>query len=241
MPLSPPPPELLLGASLFLDFDGTLVEIADAPDAIRVGDRLLSLLAELSTRLDGRLVLVSGRPSADVRSWLAPLQVPVAGSHGLEWFGVPAGASARLEAGLCHLRDLEQRFEGVLVEEKPMGAAVHFRQAPGAEGACRAAADHAASLAGLEVQPGKMVFELKPASGNKGTAVHAMMETPLHAGRRPLFVGDDLTDEHGFAAAVGLGGSGGLVGEERATAATHRLPDVSAVHDWLAQALELLP
>lgn len=237
MPLSPPQPELLLGASLFLDFDGTLVELADRPDTITIGARLPELLADLSRKLGGRLVIISGRASADVRSWLAPLDLPVAGSHGLERPGVPALKSVSLDEGLRFLREVEQRFQGVLVEEKPMGAALHYRQAPGAEEACRIAADQAATITGLQVQPGKMVFELKPASGDKGSAVRAIMAEPLHLGTRPIFVGDDLTDEHGFAAVAELGGAGVLVGEERETAATYRLPDVTAVHDWLAAAI----
>ena len=239
MPLNPPP-ELLHGASLFLDFDGTLVELADEPNAIEVKEHLPNLLSRLSEKLGGRLTLVSGRASADVQSWLAPLQLPIAGSHGLELAGTLLHPSERLAEGLRHLRELQSRHEGVLVEEKPLGAALHYRLAPEAEEACRAAAEHAASVTGLQVQPGKMVFELKPASGDKGTAVRRIMAEPLHAGRRPLFIGDDLTDEYGFAAAQELGGAGVLVGQERPTLAIYRLADVQAVHDWLARAGDLL-
>lgn len=240
MPLITPPPSLLQNASLFLDFDGTLVNLADAPDAIQVEAGLRDLLARLGDRLQGRLVLVSGRASADVLAWIHPLEVPVAGSHGLERGGDPAHHAPALAEAKRHLGELRTRFEGVLIEEKPMGVAVHFRQVPEAEEACRAAAEHAAAVTGLQVQPGKMVFELKPGSGDKGTALREIMAEPLHAGTRPIFVGDDLTDEHGFAMARELGGAGVLVGEERPTAAEFRLPDVSAVHRWLGQAAEVL-
>jgi len=241
MPLiTPPPPTLLHGASLFLDFDGTLVRIADRPGDIRVEHRLLALLEELGSKLDGRLTVVSGRASADVLAWLHPLRLAVAGSHGLERPGMPMSRPPAFDEGLQHLRQVEARHPGVLVEEKPTGAALHFRQAPEAEDECRTAAEHAAALAGLQVQPGKMVFELKPASGDKGTAVRDIMNEPHHAGRRPIFIGDDLTDEHGFAMARGLGGAGILVGEERTTAAIYRLADVPAVHDWLEGATETL-
>ncbi|WP_300973079.1 trehalose-phosphatase [Sphingomonas sp. LHG3406-1] len=241
MLLRPPPPDLMLGASLFLDFDGTLVEIAEAPDAIRVGEGVRQLLADLSDRLGGRLVLVSGRSSADVRTWLAPLALPVVGSHGLELPGRSVSPPDELETGILQLQRLEQRFAGVLVERKPMGAALHYRQAPNAGEACRLAAEQVAAVTGLKVQPGKMVYELKPAEADKGTAIRILMAEPLHADTRPVFIGDDLTDEHGFAVARELGGAGVLVGEERPTAATYRLPGVAAVHQWLNDALERLP
>lgn len=236
-----PPTTLLRDASLFLDFDGTLVRIADRPDGIRVEPRLLKLLEELSRKLDGRLTLVSGRSSADVLTWLHPLRLTVAGSHGLERNGAPVDRAPALDECLRHLRSFEARHHGVLLEEKPMGVALHYRQAPEIEEECRSAAEQAAAISGLQVQPGKMVFELKPASGNKGTAVRDLMAEPQHTGTRPVFIGDDLTDEHGFAVVRELGGAGILVGEERDTAATYRLPDVDAVHDWLEQAAEVLP
>lgn len=240
MPLPSPPPELLQGASLFLDFDGTLVDLAPSPDAIRVTEGLRPLLAALADKLDGRVTLVSGRTSADVRAWLAPLALAVAGSHGLERDGETPVRANGFARSLARLHQVEAQYPGVLVEEKPLGAALHYRQAPDAEDACRIAADEAAALSGLSVQPGKMVFELKPATGDKGSAVHAIMAEPARAGTRPLFVGDDLTDEHGFAAAAALGGAGILVGPERPTAATYGLADVAAVHAWLEQGRELL-
>jgi len=240
MSLPLPPPTLLRDASLFLDFDGTLVPIAHRPDAIALDPELLPLLQELGRRLDDRLTLVSGRASADVLAWISPLRLAVVGSHGLERDGVDSVRSPALEQGIGHLREIAARHRGVLLEEKPLGAALHYREAPGAEDECRAAADRAARLAGLEVQPGKMVFEVKPATGDKGTAVRSVMAEERHRGSRPIFIGDDLTDEHAFAAARDLGGAGVLVGEERDTAATYRLANVAAVHRWLRDAQDAL-
>lgn len=240
MPLPTPPQTLLRDAALFLDFDGTLVPIADRPDAISVAPDLVSLLERLQDRLDGRLTLISGRASADVRRWLGPLQIAVVGSHGLEREGIAIHRSAMFEEGVRQLRLVQAQHAGVLLEEKPMGAALHFREAPHAEEACRAAANHVAASTGMQVQPGKMVFEIKPADGDKGTAIKALMEEPASAGRRAVFIGDDLTDEHGFSVVRELGGAGVLVGEERDTAATHRLPDVASVHRWLYEASEVL-
>jgi trehalose 6-phosphate phosphatase len=126
--------------------------------------------------------------------------------------------------------------DGLLVEEKPAGLALHFRLAPEREGEALALVEAIASRTGLEVQRGKMVAELRPPGADKGDALAALMREPPFAGARPLFVGDDLTDERGFEAAARLGGGGVLVGAPRATAALWRLPDVAAVAAWLGAA-----
>lgn len=241
MPLPAPPPTLLKESVLFLDLDGTLVPIADRPDAIAVAPSLLPLLERLRVKLEGRVVLVSGRATADVRQWLHPSEIRVVGSHGLERDGFQPQRPAALDDCMPTLHEVQAQHAGVIVEEKPFGAAIHFREAPEAETACRAAAVHVAATADMRVLPGKMVFEIKPADGNKGTAIVAMMKEPALAERRPLFIGDDLTDEYGFAAVRDLGGAGILVGKERDTAATYRLEDVDHVHRWLAEASEELP
>ncbi|UUR09311.1 trehalose-phosphatase [Sphingomonas glaciei] len=241
MPLPAPPTNLLKDSVLFLDFDGTLVPIAERPDAITVDPDLLPLLERLCDKLEGRLVLVSGRATADVRRWLGSDRLRVVGSHGLERDGVEIRRSAALDECMPFLHEVETQHAGVIVEEKPFGAAIHFRNAPEAETACRVAALHVAASADMRVLPGKMVFEIKPANGNKGTAIVAMMTEPELAKRRALFLGDDITDEFGFVAVRGLGGAGILVGDERETAATYRLGGVDQVHRWLAEACEELP
>lgn len=246
MGLDEPPKALLQGASLFLDFDGTLVELAPSPDAVRVEDALRGLLTRLQSKLDGRLVLLSGRAVADLRGHLHPVSVAVGGSHGLEFAAVDGEVTAGdrpsgLAKAVEEFRRLEARYPGVLVEEKPLSVALHYRGAPTAEIACHSAAEQAAVETGMSLQFGKMLVELKPAGGDKGRALEHFMVQPEFAGTRPVFIGDDLTDEDGFAAARELGGAGILVGAERTTAATYRLDDVQEVRAWLQAASEVLP
>ena len=245
MSLGPPPSTLLRGGSLFLDFDGTLVQLAERPDAVQVEQTLLDLLSRLQLSMGGRVALLSGRAVADIRSWLHPLRFPVAGSHGLERVHVDTelaavGRPAKMEQAITLFEEVAAAHPGVLVEDKPFGLALHYRLAPSAELVCRDAAERAAQVTGLELQPGKMVFELKPSGSSKGLALEQFMEEEPFMGTRPVFLGDDLTDENGFAAARRLGGAGVLVGPERPTTAGYRLPDVSAVHHWLRDACESL-
>lgn len=239
--LVPPPPAALEGAALFLDFDGTLVELAETPDAIRVPAALGPLLERLRRRLDGRLAIVSGRSLADLERHLPFSGVAVAGSHGLE-LRLANGDSLplRVPAGLDEARAEIERFaagrNGLIVEEKPLGIALHFRLAPEQEKPVLVFMDEVARRHGLWLQSGKMVAELRPAGANKGDALKALMREPRFMGARPLFVGDDLTDEHAFAAAAELGGAGILVGSPRETAARYRLASVNAVADWLGAA-----
>lgn len=240
-PLRPPPSGLLDGAALFLDFDGTLVELAESPGAIEVPAGLHPLLERLAVRLDGRLAIVSGRAIDDIDSHLGRCGIAVSGSHGLELRLAggtgqapppPAGlASAR--AGLLAFSAADPRL---LVEEKPASVALHFRRAPERAAEAEAVVAALADSTGLAVQPGKMVLELRPPGADKGDAVRRLMREPLFAGARPLFVGDDLTDEHAFAAAAELGGCGILVGPERLSAAAWRLDDVAQAAAWLEAA-----
>ena len=235
-----PPPGTLDGAALFLDFDGTLVELAETPDAIRVSPELPQLLARLGERLQGRLAIVSGRAIRDLERYLSCRGLAVSGSHGLE-LRLTDGSFVPLAAprGLDHARERIGRFAGsvpgLLVEEKPFSIAIHYRRAPDREPQVRAFMDGLAAATGLVVQQGKMVTELRPAVADKGDAVRAFMAEPPFAGARPLFVGDDLTDEDAFRAAAELGGGGVLVGTSRATAASWRLDDVAAVAGWLSR------
>lgn len=237
-----PPSDLLNGASLFLDFDGTLVEIASRPEAVVVGEELRSLLIRLRDRLDGRLAIITGRPLGDIDRLIHPLQLPVAGSHGLEHRHangetVAADRPERLDFALTELRRVESANPGVLVEPKPLGVAVHFRGAPEAEGEVRQSAEEIAEASGLQLQPGKMVIELRAAGGNKAAGLRALMGAPPFAGTRPVFIGDDCTDEPGFAEARRLGGDGIYVGEPRETEAGFRLGSVADVLSWLDEAM----
>lgn len=237
-----PPIELLRDASLFLDFDGTLVDIAPRPDAVRVSAELAQLLSVLQRRLEGRMAILTGRAIADVDQLLGQTVIAVGGHHGLETRGGGPGEAMQrpdcLNSVVSDLRQLEDAFPGVMVEDKPFGVALHFRQAPDAEGACRTAAEAAARRSGLEIQPGKMVFELKPPGANKGDALKAMMAAPPFAGTRPVFIGDDLTDEPAFVAAQELGGAGIVVGDRMPTSARFRVASVDEALAWLSRAGE---
>jgi trehalose 6-phosphate phosphatase len=138
---------------------------------------------------------------------------------------------------LDEVRERIRRFvdgrRGLLIEDKPAGVALHYRQAPGEAGTVTDFMEALARDAKLIVQKGSMVVELRPPGADKGDAVRAFMAQDLFAGARPVFLGDDLTDEHAFAAAEALGGVGILVGPDRSTKARYRLPSVAAVADWL--------
>jgi trehalose 6-phosphate phosphatase len=237
-----PPRDLLLGSSLFLDFDGTLVEIADRPHAVEVTARLRDLLSTLGEKLAGRIALITGRGAEQIQELLGSSAVSVVGSHGLE-FRLADGRRfmppppAELEQVRREMNRLAQEWENVLVEEKPLGAALHYRLAPAAEGACVALARDLAERHGLHLQTGKMLVELRCGTGDKGTAVRRLMEEPEMQGTRPVFIGDDDTDEPAFVAAQDLGGAGILVGTPRRTAARYRLEGPAAVLGWLEQAV----
>lgn len=236
-----PPHSILDGAALFLDFDGTLVELAEAPDAISVPPQVAPLLARLNERLEGRLALVSGRSIEDLERHLECSGLAVSGSHGLELrlrdgSLVPLGGRHDLSEARERVRRLAGEAEGLIVEEKPFSVALHYRQAPHQEERVSEAMAELARSSGLSVQEGKMVIELRPPGADKGDAVRAFMAEPDFAGARPLFFGDDLTDEDAFAAAAELGGAGVLIGPPRETAARWRLPDVDRVIEWLGEA-----
>jgi trehalose 6-phosphate phosphatase len=211
---------------------------------VRVSQELTALLARLQQRLDGRVAILTGRSAAEIDRYLSPVALAVGGHHGLERRSLdqphrimerPAG----LDLVISQLRRLERDYPGVLVEDKPLGVALHFRQAPDAEEACRRAIEDAARHSGLEVQPGKMVFELKPRGANKGDALKAMMAEPLFVGSLPLVLGDDLTDEPAFEAAQDMGGAGIIVGDRAPTRAQFRIGSVDKALAWLRQSCEL--
>jgi trehalose 6-phosphate phosphatase len=241
MNLQQPPLSLLDGAALFLDFDGTLVELAETPDGIRVSPGLGSLLRRLSVRLEGRLALISGRAIADLEQHLECSGLGISGSHGLELrlrdgSHIPLAARHELGEARERVASLAREASGLLVENKPFGIALHFRQAPQEEERVTDFLTKLAGETGLVLQRGKMVVELRPPGADKGDAVRAFMSQPDFAAARPLFVGDDLTDEDAFRAAADLGGSGILVGPARKTAARWRLDDIASVAAWLEAA-----
>ena len=238
--LSQPPAELLRNASLFLDFDGTLVEIAETPEAVQVDARLARIVGRLAQQLMGRIAVISGRPAAQIRDLLAA-EMMVVGSHGMEFVGQDGRITSvqrphALGEILAAMHQLAARHPGIIVEDKPLGAALHYRQSPAAGTECVQLASRLADRHALHLQPGKMMVEVLAAGGDKGTAIRALMQEPNMAGTRPVFMGDDLTDEPGFVAAAELDGAGILVGEPRETAARYRLEGVEAALAWLEAA-----
>jgi trehalose 6-phosphate phosphatase len=226
--------------ALFLDVDGTLLEIAATPVAVRVPSRAIRVLAVLHLKLHGAVAFVSGRPVDDLDRLFAPVRLPAAGVHGAERRdSVGAMHRAAHGAGLAPARQLLRAWgaahAGAFVEDKGTAVALHYRTAPGLEPAARrVAADALAAVgAGFHLQQGKMVLEIKPDSVSKGHAIAAFMQEPPFHGCVPVFVGDDLTDEDGFEVVDRLGGHSIAVGLGRSTRARWRLRDERAVLDWL--------
>lgn len=233
------------GWALFLDFDGTLVEIAERPDAIRVERRLAGTLGRLSGLLGGAVAIVSGRPLAEIDRHLSPARLPAAGLHGLELRRRPDAPARRLRAGgipsqvAARLEDFAGR-NGLLLEHKGPAIALHYRNRPDLADICRSMVREAVrDVPELHVLDGKMVLEVKPSAGDKGRAVRTFMQRPPFRGRVPVFVGDDVTDEDGFHAANELGGFGVKVGAGP-SAARYRADSVPVFLGWLERAASCL-
>ncbi len=227
--------------ALFLDVDGTLVEIQETPDLVEVSDHLRQVLQRVSPLLDHAVALISGRTIADLEQLFTPLALPAAGLHGLERRGSAGdtqrlGDAARLDRVRQALADFAVGNPAILFEDKGPALALHYRRVPEAEGAARALLNEL--LAGEEehirIVEGKMVFEVKLPLADKGAAIAAFMSEPPFRGRRPVFIGDDVTDEDGFAVVNELGGHSVRVGNDRPTKADFHMPNVAAVVDWLA-------
>lgn len=239
-----PPPAIQPGDSLFLDVDGTLIDIADTPASVRVAEGLPALLERISAALSGRLALVSGR-DVEVLEELGFGHVERIGSHGLEHArrdGVVERAErpAAMDEVITELESFAHERPGMLVERKPLSVGLHFRQAPDRADEAGALARRLAADHHLKLQAGKMLFELRPYGAHKGSAITALMKNGVFSQGRACFVGDDVTDEDGFVAVSKLGGRGILVGPARPTAATERLGDVAAVHAWLEHSISEL-
>ena len=226
--------------AFFLDIDGTLLDIEGHPDDVRIGRAELELVSSLQRATGGALALISGRPLAGIDVLFHPLKLPIAGQHGAERrdargkrhrhrFAVEA-----LRKAAAPVRKFVARNEGLVYEDKGASVALHYRLAPQLEAAARSVAEAAVAQAGgaLEMQIGKMVFELKPAGVNKGSAIDQFMAEPPFAGRTPFFLGDDVTDEFGFQVVNRLGGHSVKIGRGE-TSARWRLADPAAAKAWL--------
>lgn len=240
--MNPPLIEPLDDYALFLDLDGTLLEIAERPESVCVEDSVKTLIALLHDKFDGAVALITGRSIAGIDALLSPLRVPVAGQHGLErrdGNGKIYEDRTRprwLDRARIDLTRWAMQHPGVQIEDKGLSIAVHYRQVPtlGNELDAFLRGWLAGHRSGLQVQLGKMVAELKPSGRDKGIAIGDFLREPPFKGRRPVFIGDDFTDEYGFTFVNGHDGISVKVGLGD-TVAQYNLENVTAVHRWLKQ------
>lgn len=228
--------------ALFLDIDGTLLDIAEAPDRVLVPSGLREHLRITADRLGGAVALVSGRALDSVDRLFDPLRLAAAGQHGSEWRPAPQAdirpaKSAQLPVALHDkAAGFAAQHPGILIERKSHALAVHYRHAPhlGAELGARLA-ELLEEHPGLMLLPGRDVWEVKDAVLSKGSAVSLFLDQPAFAGRRPVFIGDDRTDEDGFRVVEQAGGLALPVGPlARFWPGRACFPDADAVRGWLA-------
>ena len=228
----------------FLDVDGTLLEIAERPEGVHVDEGVCRLLADVRAAAGGALALISGRTVADLDALFAPLVLPAAGQHGVERRDAAgtihrhAFDEAPLRATAARLAEFA-RERGLLFEDKGHALALHYRLAPQHADSARAEMQRAARSLGqdFDVLAGKNVFELKPSGRDKGVAVEEYMAEAPFAGRTPVFIGDDVTDEFGFGIVNRLAGHSIKVGEGESIA-RWRISGPRAVRAWLGEWLE---
>jgi trehalose 6-phosphate phosphatase len=227
--------------ALFLDFDGTMVDIAPQPHAVEVPEPLIGVLRHLNDYLQGAVAVISGRPIEQIDCFLRPLKLAIAGVHGAE----RRGADGQVHLLQTHPMDaieeaactLAASNPGLLVENKRSSIALHYRQRPELEDLCvRAMHDAVVASPGMTLLRGKMVVEAKPGGASKGQAIEDFLREAPFAGRTPLFIGDDVTDEAGFSTVQRLGGLGIKVGAG-ATVASQRLADPTALRRELQAAV----
>jgi trehalose 6-phosphate phosphatase len=241
--LQAPPTPHLDRISLFVDLDGTISPLEATPQAVgpdRVRRRLLDALL---ARLDGRLAVISGRTLADLDRVLEG-RIPALGAvHGLvrrlpDGRTVGPTGNGGVREALKAMRAAAAADPALLVEDKGIAAALHYRAHAEAGPACRDLVQRLGARLGLTVQEGDMVVEVMAPGQDKGAAIAAFMAEPPFAGHAPVFLGDDFTDEDGFRAAARLGGYGVVVGPRRPTAAIYALAGVGEARAWLNEALE---
>lgn len=230
--------------AFFFDIDGTLIEIADTPGAVQVDFALQRLIVSLYASADGAVALISGRPIVDIDRLFPMILLPAAGQHGVERrdaqgrVSYHAFPSQRLDWAHRQMTRAVEEHPGLLLEHKGLSLALHYRRAPNLEGYVDRLARSLLRRLGSRycLQSGKCVVELKPAGKDKGVAIREFMEEAPFRDRTPVFVGDDATDEFGFAMVNRLHGHSVKVGIGP-TVARFRLRDVGLVHAWLERGL----
>ncbi len=237
-------PRLPADAGFFLDIDGTLLDIAERPQLVRIDDDLGHLLATIRDASGGALALISGRSVAEIDR-LFGRNFCAAGQHGAERRDA-AGKMHQHRVPLAGLRKALKRLTvmvaehpALVLEDKGMNLALHYRSAPELGATVREALRRLVEELGddFELQSGKMVMEIKPSGKDKGTAIEEFLAEAPFRGRLPVFIGDDLTDEFGFELINRVGGCSVKVGEG-SSAARWRLPNADAVRAWLKRFVE---
>jgi trehalose 6-phosphate phosphatase len=233
--------------ALFLDVDGTLLDYVSRPDAAIVPPPLRQTLTALSRALGGALAIISGRTIADLDRLFAPLRLPVAGQHGAEArrserICTFAPGSPALASILAPVYALGERRPAIMIENKGLSAAIHYAEAGSeretlseilpkaiarSDGAYRLLASH-------------LAFDIVPQAVDKGRAVDWFMAAAPFAGRVPVFIGDDRTDEDGFAAVTARGGHAINVGPRHSGIAPWQIPTPQALRAWLDRSLAML-
>lgn len=234
----------VLGTAYFVDFDGTLAEIVDHPERVKIAPRTLAAVGALAKASGNALAVISGRSVAQLDTFLHPLKLPLAGVHGMER-RLPDGRLIASPVDRSAQRALHERVHafskahpGVLAEPKPGSVAIHYRNRPDLASACEALADTLAQAdPRLEVLAGKMVVELKLGSATKADAIAAFMDVEPFRGRLPFFAGDDVTDEAGFDAVNALGGVSVKVGNGKSSA-KFRVANTALFTDWIERLAE---
>ncbi len=237
------------GWALFLDVDGTLLEIAETPQGVHVPASLKQLLEEVRWRLDGALALVSGHSLANLDQLFSPLRFIASGVHGCERRTagghvlrpeVDAATIARVHAQLA---EFVRGHEGLLLEDKHYAVAMHFRRAPEMRDEVYRVMNEALKQLGpvFALQAGKSVLELRPSGWTKGSSITSFMQAAPFAGRTPVFIGDEVTDEDAFAVVNEMTGVSIRVGNPAATLAQHRLGGVAEVLRWLKTIPPVVP
>lgn len=234
--------------ALFLDCDGTLLEIAPTPGEVRVPPGLVALLERLSGGLGGALAVLTGRQLAEIDVLLAPAKLVGAGVHGAELRITSGGDVSRVASTLPQslvnaVVQRTQKLPGIIAEPKGPGLAVHYRLAPHLKEAVEAELRLLLTQYpdGLVLCPGRQLFEIIPAGHSKGTALETILGLPQFAGRRPIMIGDDMGDIPALAAAHRLGGAGLRVGGEQFGHEDVELQNPSQVIAWLERLAQFLP
>lgn len=237
------------GWALFLDVDGTLLELAETPQGVHVSTNLKHLLEDVRWRLDGALALVSGRSLANLDNLFSPLKLIASGVHGCERRTAdghvlrPEVDAATIARVRSQLADFVRSHEGLLLEDKHYAVAMHFRRAPDMKDEVYRVMNEALVQLGptFALQAGKSVLELRPGAWTKGSSITAFMREAPFIGRTPVFIGDDVTDEDAFEVVNDLNGVSIRVGAAAATRAKHRLGGVSEVLRWLNTVPPVVP